>query len=114
MKLKDLIKTKWKLYLDDIRSPKESGYTIARNIEEAKKLISEKGFPSHMSLDHDLGENKNGKPLPTGHDFVKWITKEYLDKELPEFTYQIHSANPVGADNMKGLLDNFIKFKNKS
>jgi hypothetical protein len=113
MTLKQLLNEneEWKLFLDDIRNPKESGYIIARSVEEAKKLIKEKGFPSHMSLDHDLGEDKKGKLLPTGHDFVKWITKEYQDKELPKFTFNIHSANPVGVDNMKSLLNNFIKFK---
>jgi hypothetical protein len=28
-------------------------------------------------------------------------------KKLPEIF--VHSANPVGADNIKGLLDNFVK-----
>ena len=29
------------------------------------------------------------------------------EKKLPEIF--VHSANPVGADNIKGLLDNFTK-----
>ena len=106
MKLKSVLNENWKLYLDDLRTPKGSGYTIARNVDEAKKLIKKKGFPSYMSLDHDLGEEEE-----TGYDFVKWITKEYSNKNLPEFDFNVHSANPVGAENMRSLLNNFIKFK---
>jgi hypothetical protein len=109
MKLRTILEeNNWKLYLDDIRTPKSNGFTIARSVEEAKKLIREKGFPSYMSLDHDLGED-----VPTGHDFVKWIVNEYMDKELPDFEFNIHSANPVGAENMKSLLNNFIRHKKK-
>lgn len=105
MKLNKLL-NEWNLYLDDERNPKtQKKFLVARSVDEAKKLIKEKGFPSYMSLDHDLGDDE------TGYDFVKWITKEYQDKELPEFEFNVHSANPVGAENIKKLLDNFIKFK---
>lgn len=109
MKLRKLIEeTGWKLFLDDIRTPKSEGFVIARSVDEAINLIKQKGFPSYMSLDHDLGED-----VPTGYDFVKWIVSEYMDKDLPQFEFNIHSANPVGAENMKGLLNNFIKHKRK-
>jgi hypothetical protein len=109
MKLKTILEeVGWKLYLDDIRTPKSEGFTIARSVKEAQDLIRKKGFPSFMSLDHDLGED-----VPTGYDFVKWIVSEYMNKELPEFDFNIHSANPVGAENMKGLLNNFIRHKRK-
>ena len=97
----------WNLYLDDIRNPEDKKYTIARSVKEAKKLIQKKGFPSHMSLDHDLGEGE------TGYDFVKWIVKEYTNKSLPSFTFQVHSSNPVGKENMEKFLENFIQFKKK-
>lgn len=107
MKLKEVInESAWSLYLDDIRMPKYPGFTIARNVDEAKRLIKKKGFPSYMSLDHDLGEGE-----PTGHDFVKWIVNEYMDKDLPEFEFVVHSANPVGKENMETLLNNFIRHK---
>ena len=100
---------RWKLFLDDLREPKSDDFVIARNVKKAKELIKKKGFPSYMSLDHDLGKNE-----PTGYDFVKWIVNEYKDKELPEFDFNIHSANPVGAKNMELLLNNFIKHKRDS
>jgi len=107
MKPRKLIEeTSWRLYLDDIRTPKSNDFVIVRSVDEAKQLIKQKGFPSYMSLDHDLGED-----VPTGYDFVKWIVSEYMDKDLPQFEFNIHSANPVGAENMRGLLNNFIKKK---
>ena len=109
MKLRKLIEESgWKLYLDDIRTPKSNDFIIARSVDEAKQLIKQKGFPIYMSLDHDLGED-----VPTGYDFVKWIVSEYMDKDLPQFEFNIHSANPVGAENMRGLLNNFIRHKRR-
>jgi len=100
-------KEKWNLFLDDVRTPKtDRDFIVARSVKEAIQLIRDKGFPSYMSLDHDLGED-----VPTGHDFVKWIVTEYQDDILPEFTFNVHSANPVGKENMESLLNNFIKHK---
>jgi hypothetical protein len=109
MKVKDIIKetlNEWNLFLDDERNPKEDKkFVIARTSQEAISLIKKKGFPKYMSLDHDLGGDD------TGQKFVKWITKEYIDKNLPDFSFNIHSANPVGKENMESLLNNFIKYK---
>ena len=42
-------------------------------------------------------------------DCAKWLVDFCMDNkvELPKF--YVHSANPVGADNIRGLLNNFIK-----
>lgn len=109
MKLRKILNetnNNWKLFLDDVRDPKLDGFTVARSVKEAKDLIKRKGFPSYMSLDHDLGDG-----VPTGHDFVKWIVSEYMNKDLPEFDFTVHSANPVGKKNMETLLNNFIRHK---
>jgi len=113
MKLKQLFENyEWKLYLDDIRNPKEKDFIIARSVKEAIELIKKNGFPSFMSLDHDLGVDKKGNLLDNGYDFIKWIVKEYENKDLPDFEYIVHSANPVGKENITGLLNNFIRHKN--
>jgi hypothetical protein len=101
---------KWSLYLDDERTPKTlRGWIIARSVAEAKKLISERGFPDYISFDHDLGENS-----PTGYDFAKWIVNSSLDGliQLPEaFAYNVHSANPIGAQNIDSILSSYLKFR---
>ena len=85
------------LYVDDLRKCPE-GWVLARNIAEAIPYIKS-GDVNLLSLDHDLGES-NGKLLPTGYDLVKqfceygWEVKEIY----------LHTANPVGRENMYETL----------
>lgn len=104
----------WKLWLDDQindpvtpnRHPPE-GWTGASSYEEAILLIELHGWPSHVSFDHDLGEGKK-----TGYDFAKWLVEKDMDNmSFLEYSYNIHSANPVGAANIKGLLDGWFREK---
>lgn len=107
----------WKLYLDDIRNPKTQGFTIARTFEKAVELIQEKGMPNDISFDHDLGEDGNKKELKSGYDLAKWIVESDIDKiiNIPDdFSYNVHSANPVGARNIDGLLKNYLEYKKES
>jgi hypothetical protein len=96
------------LYLDDIRNPTTNrDWHIARSVSEAIDFINANGMPSYISFDHDLGPY----PEPTGYDFAKWIVNSCLDGDisLPEdFDFNVHSANPVGSNNITLLLDNFI------
>lgn len=86
------------LYVDDLRDcPK--GYTIARNVEEAIHYIT--NHKVHiLSLDHDLGEDKEGNLLPTGYDLVKYI----CEKGLRADKIYIHTDNGVGRENMYQTL----------
>lgn len=94
------------LYLDDERTPKmDRAWVIVRSVEAFKQTLQERGAPVAMSLDHDLGFM-----VPTGYDALKWYLEEVLDGRLtlcPEIN--IHSANPVGARNMRGLIESFLK-----
>lgn len=99
----------WKLYLDDIRFPKNNSvpYTICRSVVEAKILMKSKGCPVYISFDHDLGDDQE-----TGYDLAKWMVEEIMDGNLivPKgFHFGVHSANPVGAKNIQMLLDRFLK-----
>lgn len=96
----------YKLYLDDIREPKQAGYVVVRNFYEAANYVTEHGFPSYISFDHDLGEDKL-----TGYDFAKWLVEYDLRHGLmpADFDYNVHSANPVGAANIRGLLDCYLR-----
>jgi len=109
------------LFLDDIRNPKdiygkhaEQDWTTIRTVGELWAQLIELAYPTDdicnpfdgrivISLDHDLGENQL-----TGYDFVKRLeaamdgdpTFRKLDINL-----LVHSANPVGGDNMRqGIL----------
>lgn len=101
------------------------------NYEQFVKWIEFYGLPDAISFDHDLGDEHytpeffwNDYELSkqyqewksktykekTGMDCAKWLVDYCIDnhKNLPEIF--IHSANPVGADNIKGLLSNFKKY----
>jgi hypothetical protein len=95
----------WQLYLDDVRDCPE-GFTLARNIEEAKKLIENNGLPSYMSLDHDLGEE-------TGYQFAERLVDQDLDGKLDllQTSFVSHSANPVGREKIEALLSLYCKIK---
>ena len=96
------------IFLDDVRNPKDvypkdyfSGkrvWTVARSVEEVKEYLKN-GVVSDMSLDHDLGLD-----LPTGYDLVKWMVET---NTWCSGTINIHSANPIGAANMKALIDRY-------
>lgn len=106
------------LYLDDIRHPKYlHEYTIVRSYDEAIAYIEEHGIPQSISFDHDLGEDDKGNILPTGYDFAKWLVEMDMDGKytIPEdFEFNVHSANPVGKENIESYLNNYIAFKKKN
>lgn len=107
---------KWKLYLDDLRTPVDTTFVIARTVEDAQELIRTCGIPIFISFDHDLGIADDGSLLPTGYDFVKWLVEMDMEGKLafPEsFGFKVHSQNPVGAKNIQEYLINYITFRNQ-
>lgn len=118
----------WILFLDDERVPRDlvailprweydlkigsriERFMIARNVAEAKAYVNRLGWPSFASFDHDLG-SYDGTPLPTGFDFVKWLCEKAMDEDIKinaDFEFLVHSANPVGRDNIRKYLENFL------
>lgn len=103
----------WKLFLDDERDPVGDGWTVCRSVAEAVAVVRMFGLPSYISFDHDLGEGT----APEGYDnsgmgFARWMVDRVLDgaAELPEgFSFYVHSQNPVGAANIRNLLEKFLK-----
>lgn len=96
----------YKLFLDDERYPAEDllEWRIARNFDDACWYIRNMGMPTHISFDHDLGSPQNR----TGHDFAKWLVNHMLDNQIKmEWTWYVHSMNPVGAENIRKYLECF-------
>lgn len=97
----------WKLWLDDqVNDPEAparhcpAGHMAAESFYQAQDLVLKHGPPDHVDLDHDLGLG-----YPDGMDFLKWLYQEYPDN--PPKTWRIHSANPVGAEDMRSYLDSW-------
>lgn len=96
---------KYSLYLDDQRVSPDERWIVVRSYDEAVSYIKRHGVPSFISFDHDLGEGK------TGLDFAHWLIDQHLDgNRLPDnFSFSVHSANPVGAENIRKLLAVFFR-----
>lgn len=101
------------------------------NYEEFVEWIKENGLPAAISYDHDLADEhytpeeywddytaskkyQDSKTYTekTGLDCVKFIIEYIMDTNIPEedmpLTF-VHSANPVGADNIRLLWRSFIR-----
>lgn len=98
----------WKLYLDDVRTPPDFSWVLARSVAEAMKLIRQHGLPVAISFDHDMGDQ-----LPTGKDFLNTLVEQALDSHtmaaLVQVRVVVHSANPVGRANIQGLWQSVVR-----
>lgn len=106
----------YKLFLDDERFPTNiEWYVICRTYDQAVNTIKENGFPIHIQFDHDLWVDESGSIWKSGYDFAKYIVE--LDIEttcIPEnFTFDVHSMNPVGNKNIRDYLNWYFDFKKK-
>lgn len=89
-----------KIWLDDIR-PVPEGYVHAHSVNEAIALIvqSEKEGEEIelIDCDHDLGDY-----YPDGGDGIKLL--DWLFERETFYPIALHTANPVGRDNMLRLI----------
>ena len=83
------------------------GWVLARSADEAMRIVEELGMPSFISFDHDLGDGKDA--ITVAH----WLIERDMDGHLfpEEFDFEVHSGNPVGRANIRGLIDNYLGFK---
>ena len=95
----------YKMFIDDERFPVTTDWVIVRSSEEAKECVRNYGIPRFISFDHDLGGED------TSMNFIHWLIKIVLDSNgFMKFPteYTVHSQNPVGAANIKSLMDSAI------
>jgi hypothetical protein len=96
----------YNLFIDDLRNPTNKSDVIARSSGEAIAIVLALGMPNGIRFDHDLGEDD------TSIIFINWLTNQLLDKKLQfpdNFTYSIHSQNPVGRKNIESKMDALIR-----
>ena len=105
-----------KLFLDDIRTVDmvydkslENEFDIVRTYDEFVNYIINNGLPKFISFDNDLGLDEKGNLAPDGYAAAKWLVYE-SDLDVRDLEYKVHSANPVAAEQIKGLLNNYIEF----
>jgi hypothetical protein len=115
---------KHRIYLDDVRTPVEDGWTIVRNYDDFVSTIMYLGLDriELISLDHDLGDTAmkewhtnvyhnytldyNNITEKTGMDCAKWLVEQWMNGErvVDVFT---HSANAIGSANIMGYINNY-------
>jgi len=99
-----------------------------KNYDEFIEWIQENGLPYKIAFDHDLGEDKaiervkNGmnkktarlikKETPSGFSCAKWLVDYCMDEDIDLPNWTVQSANPVGRDNINGILNNYRNFRN--
>lgn len=108
-----------KLFLDDVRTidmvydkSMESEFDIVRNFSDFKEYIKINGLPDFISFDNDLGLDKDNNLAPDGYAAAKWLVYD-SGLNLKNLKFKVHSANPVAAEQIKGLLINYINYLNK-
>ena len=93
-----------KLWVDDLR-PAPTGWRQAWSTEEAiSDLETYMNEIEIVSLDHDAGGEAG-----YGGDFInvlKWLEFETRVNDMTVIpTFHIHTANPVGAANMRRIIN---------
>jgi hypothetical protein len=105
-------------------------WDIVRTYNDFVGYIEHFGVPDLISFDHDLAEEhyhpsmfSDDKSMynnvqsqfkeKTGYDCAKWLCDYCSQNGLPLPTYLVHSMNPVGRDNILGVLQNFEKFEKR-
>lgn len=97
-----------KIYLDDERQT-PIGWHGCRWPEEVIQLLKT-GTITHLSLDHDLGDDVHG----TGYDVILWIEKQVATNNFqpPEIT--VHSANISARTKMEAGIRSIQKLYNRN
>lgn len=91
-----------KIWLDDLRNPPDNTWWVCRTASYCIQCL--KDFSTKVdtiSLDHDLGNDEDG----TGYDVVKFLEEQAVRDNLVPQNIKIHSANPVGRQNMQAGID---------
>lgn len=126
------------LWLDDYRNPFlniegkvpniDGVIEWVLNYDEFTLWINKFGLPDVISFDHDLADEhytpeefwfpyEKSKEYQdaqiykekTGMDCAKFLVDYCIDNNVKLPNFYVHSANPVGANNILGLLTNYVK-----
>ncbi|OJJ22814.1 hypothetical protein BKI52_00240 [marine bacterium AO1-C] len=105
----------YNLFLDDLRTvemvyddPTKYNFVVVRTYRAFVECIQANGLPDFISFDNDLGLDAEGEVAPDGYAAAKWLVYE-SGLDLSKLQYYVHSANPVAAEQIRGLLDNYLR-----
>ncbi|HAS46499.1 MAG TPA: hypothetical protein DCS93_38815 [Microscillaceae bacterium] len=105
----------YNLFLDDLRTvemvyerPTDYNFVVVRTYQAFVDYITQHGLPDFISFDNDLGLDAQGEVAPDGYAAAKWLVYQ-SGLDLTPLRYYVHSANPVAAEQIRGLLDNYLQ-----
>lgn len=92
-----------KIWVDDLR-PVPSGYVGTKSVNETIELIEKLENAGErielLDLDHDLGDY-----VSQGGDAIRIL--DYLAERGTFYPVSIHTANPVGRENMERMIKRY-------
>jgi hypothetical protein len=86
-----------RVFVDDTRTPPSDSWILANNFDEAIEFLRTRDVVE-LSLDHDLGYDSK-----SGYEICKWMVEHDV---WPRYV-RVHTANPVGRENMVQLLNHY-------
>lgn len=123
-------------YMPDKQFYWDNEFVVVRNYNEFVNTITEryeKGeFPEIISFDHDLADehyrpsmynpdrhysnyyNDGTFKEKTGYSCAQWIVDFCIQREIALPKYVVHSMNPVGSENILGLLESYKRHQLKN
>jgi len=93
-----------KVWLDDVR-PAPLGWVHVLWPQEAIDLLQKANNVTHISLDHDLGDDERG----TGYDVLLWIEQATMLEGFVPPDMKIHSANISAREKMELAIKSIDK-----
>ena len=92
---------------DDTRKKPEIDLIHFHSVNETKSFIESHEGVYVLDLDHDLGEYADD-----GGDAIKliyWLVENgYNENENYTFSFNTHTMNPVGRENMKAMIERYF------
>ena len=103
-----------------------------KTYDEFVNYITNHGLPDGISFDHDLADEHYRESMydkdghysnyyndgtfkeKTGYDCAKWLTNYCMLKNYELPSYNVHSANPVGKQNIISVLETFKKIQKQN
>jgi hypothetical protein len=97
-----------KLWIDDVR-PAPEGYVWCKSVNEAKSYIIK--YSNRIDWDNNLVDeielididHDAGSYACFGGDYIKLL--DWLEETGRNYPIRIHSANPVGVQNMRRIIE---------
>lgn len=102
------MKYNMKIWLDDLRKAPDN-YIWCHSVNEAISVINEAGTSNitDIDIDHDLGDyNKDGGE---GIKLIDWCIENDFYPNV-----KLHTANPVGRNNMLRTIKRYWKLNNNN